>query len=233
MNNVILGAGEVANAIKANLIEKNVHMYDKGQWEQLSLKHRFLHVAIPYSDKFIQIVQDAKKVFNPEFVVIHSTVKPGTSKKLKAVYSPVIGRHAHGLGNQLKAFRKFFAGVAVDAAAVMAQFDITTGYWERGTDSLEYAKIMSTTRMYFDLYFQKQIQKDCGKNGYEFEDVYTKWTRNYNKGTTVEHPEWSRPVYSFMETDFPGGHCLRPNIHLFDNKITQILREYEESINAD
>jgi hypothetical protein len=228
MINAILGAGEVAQAVRESLIEENAHMFDAGQWEDLDLNYRFLHICIPYTPKFIQIVEDAKKVFKPKYICIHSTVKPGTSKILNTVYSPVVGRHANGLGNQLKVYNKLFAGE--DSMMVLAQFSIKCQLWTGSTDSLEYAKIMSTTRMYWDLYFQKIMQKDCKDNGYSFEDVYTRWTRNYNKGTTVKHPEWGRPVYDEMVEDLPGGHCLQPNIRLFENDVTAILRSYETEV---
>lgn len=54
-----------------------------------------MHICFPYSDDFIKSVQTYFDIYNPRFVIIHSSIKPGTTKKLvdsgmSVVHSPVI-----------------------------------------------------------------------------------------------------------------------------------------------
>jgi len=232
IDNVILGYGQVGQAILANMYEKP-KTYDVGQWENLEdTAINYLHICIPYTDKFLYIVEQAVKKFNPKIVVIHSTVKPGTTCMigLNVLYSPVLGRHADNFSENIKGYVKYFAGNENDYDEVKKQFNLKTEFWGINTSELEYAKVMSTTRMYWELYYQKIMQKDCEKYGYKFDDVYNRWTDNYNKGLVNDHPDWQRPNYDKMDTDTPGGHCLNSNIHLVDNDITKYLKAYEKGI---
>lgn len=47
-----------------------------------SVETMFLHICIPYSDKFVQNVLDLCKKFRPHIVVIHSTIRPYTNKNI-------------------------------------------------------------------------------------------------------------------------------------------------------
>ncbi len=232
MKNCILGNGQVAGVL-LDIIPSSI-AFDKREWEGLYSTGDncdCLHISIPYSDEFIKIVQQAKLIFNPDITIIHSTVKPGTSKQLSALYSPIIGRHGDGFTDSVLEYTKFIAGNRDEYLRILDEFpDCELRNWGPNTDELEYAKIMSTTRMYWDLVFQKEMQNDCKKYNYDFDMVYSRWTRNYNDGIKLEHNNWRRPIYDKMETDRPGGHCLRPNIHLVDNVITKTIKDWE---NAD
>ena len=54
-----------------------------------------MHIAIPYSDNFERIVKEYHKLYKPSLIIIHSTVKPGTTLLLNragisCVHSPAI-----------------------------------------------------------------------------------------------------------------------------------------------
>jgi len=190
ITNVILGYGEVGKAITASLYDKP-QIYDKGQWENIpDLTIKYLHICIPYTEDFGVIVDKAMGKFLPEVVIIHSTVKPGTTciTALNAIYSPVMGRHADVFEKNITRYVKYFAGDENLYDEVKKQFTLETQFWGINTSELEYAKVMSTTRMYWELYLQKIMQKDCAKYNYIFGDVYNRWTENYNKGISVDHP---------------------------------------------
>jgi hypothetical protein len=229
MKNYILGAGQIAKVLEKILCGE-VKCFDKGQWENDYYDCDFLHIAIPYTKRFVNIIENAERVFSPTTTVIHSTVAPGTTERLKAVYSPVLGRHDDDFENNVKMYRKFLAGPRNACESAKDQFKLTTEYWGDNTNELEYAKIMSTTRMYWDLLFMKEMQKDCEKLGYDFIQAYNRWTDNYNAGIRNNHPKWERPIYTQMESNFPGGHCLRPNIHLVDNTITNTIKAWEKDL---
>lgn len=227
--NCILGAGQVANTLKNNIHEP-VKLFNKGEWENKNIECDFLHIAIPYTKEFINIIENAKKVFNADIIIIHSTVEPGTSKIFNCLYSPVLGRHDDDFSNNVKLYRKFIAGNVNDYKKIFDQFNLKCEYWGNNTTELEYAKIMSTTKMYWDLMFNKILDKDCQKNNFNYQNVYYRWTDNYNAGIRNNHPAWERSIYEKMETEKPGGHCLKPNIHLVNNDITKIIKAWEKGI---
>lgn len=231
MNNIILGNGEVASAITSNL-DGDIAIYDKGQWEDKdNINCNILHITIPFSNEFVKIVSNAQLVFLPDITVIHSTVKPGISDKIEnCLYSPVLGRHADAFAQNIKMYIKFFAGDEKEYEKIKDVFKVRTEYWGYNKAELEYTKIMSTTMMYWYLVFNKELEKDCKKNGYDYINVYYRWLENYNHGIGEEHPNWKRPIYEKMVGDIPGGHCLSPNIQLVENDITRYLTAYERGI---
>jgi len=226
MINVILGNGQVANAIKPHI--KNAITFDQGEWEKLPQQEdtAILHIAIPYSDQFSTIVCDAMNVFNPRHIIIHSTVKPGTSRSLGAAYSPVLGRHANNFKKDVLRYKKLISGSneAYEAFKRSSKFKID--YVSDNTDELEFAKVMSTGYMYWNLLYEKMIFKECNDRGYKFNNVYKKFNKNYNEGVKSD---WTRPIYTHNDDPVPGGHCLPNNIYLDDNFINAILKEWQEN----
>ena len=79
-----------------------------------SLPTSFLHVAIPVNSKFESSIINLYKKFNPECIVIHSTISPGTTQKLQnklsipLIYSATRGVHKRML-KDLKRYTKFFS----------------------------------------------------------------------------------------------------------------------------
>lgn len=233
--NVILGNGQIANVISQVLNDQKFKIYDKGQWENLGVYPEcdVFHVTIPYTGLFLDIINQAANLFQPHLLIVHSTVAPGTTEQIMTgnkLYSPVLGRHGDGFLRSVKSYMKFVAGDRRFFGIVEKIFDINVSYWGENIAELEYAKVMSTNRMYWELLFNKIIEKDCEKNNYSFEKVNNKWTENYNLGISTLNPKLQRAIYERMETDTPGGHCLRPNINLVDNAITRYLKAYEEGI---
>jgi hypothetical protein len=228
--NIILGIGEVAQALNGNL-ESDQIMYDKSEWEHLSPREvEFLHICIPYSNEFIEIVQNAQEIFITEHTIIHSTVRPGTSDKINNChYSPILGRHSDDFEENMGYYTKPMAGPKNDTFdKFQSEYKREVSWWGSNTDSLEFAKVMSTSYMYWCLVYEKLIHAECKKHGYDFNDVYTKWNMEYNAGIEQLHPSWQRPVYDHVDSHTPGGHCLSANIYLDDSFISKFLREWDE-----
>ena len=117
-HDIIVGMGEIGSTIFKLLeggLSKNLTGIDQDPAKNKSVGVELvqpvdnscvdvLHVCIPYVNTgFIQTVLAYSKQFSPKEIVIHSTVKPGTTldiqKKLEipVVYSPVRGIHALSL----------------------------------------------------------------------------------------------------------------------------------------
>ena len=75
---------------------------------------RFLHIAIPVNKNFISNVIQLYKKFQPECIVIHSTISPGTTEQIqKKLQIPIIFSATRGVHKRmlqdLKRYVKFFA----------------------------------------------------------------------------------------------------------------------------
>ena len=76
---------------------------------------KFIHICIPFNSKFIKNIQSLTKKFSPRGIVIHSTISPGTTKKIQTkikntpiIYSATRGLHKRMLSD-LKKYSKFFS----------------------------------------------------------------------------------------------------------------------------
>ena len=119
---VVVGIGEVGKPILKSLSKGNIvvgfdidpNLMDKKKFERhKNLKTSFLHIAIPVTSKFINNILDLHKKFLPECIVIHSTIKPGTTEELQRklsipiIYSATRGVHKR-MAYDLKRYTKFF-----------------------------------------------------------------------------------------------------------------------------
>ena len=88
---IVAGIGEIGKPILKLLSKNNVtvgfdlnsNLMDQRKFERYKkLPTSFLHITIPVTNRFINNVLKLEKKFNPECIVIHSTIKPGTTKIL-------------------------------------------------------------------------------------------------------------------------------------------------------
>ena len=120
---IVAGLGEIGNPIlKLLSIHQQVIGFDKDKKLMNKLKYKkfqdvstsFLHIAIPVTKNFDSNVIKLYKKFNPECIVIHSTISPGTTLRLQSnipipiIYSATRGIHKRML-KDLKRYTKFFA----------------------------------------------------------------------------------------------------------------------------
>ena len=91
---VVAGLGEIGTPILKILRKEYVAVgYDINKKlmnqelfkKQIDLHTSFLHIAIPFTQKFDKSVKDLVKKFQPDCVVIHSTISPGTTIDRKSV----------------------------------------------------------------------------------------------------------------------------------------------------
>ena len=101
----IIGYGEIGKAVSK--FYENPKIKDLDRDDNLTGVN-VLHICIPWSDKFVNIVKAEIKKINPRITIIHSTVVPGTVKKIggMVVHSPVRGVHPK-LYEGIKTFVKY------------------------------------------------------------------------------------------------------------------------------
>jgi hypothetical protein len=223
MNNLIgiLGYGEIGSSLeKCYLGTKYIVKSKDLTFDEGIVNSYILHICIPYSDTFIETVVKEIKLNNPTAVFIHSTVIPGTSKKIyeqvniPIVYTPVRGVHPN-LYQGIKTFIKYFS--------VLGEFDPYTHFKEldiksesyANTESLELAKLLCTTYYGLAIAWHGEVNKICNKFNLSFEDVSTRWNSTYNDGyTKLGMSNVVRPVLYPPKNNKIGGHCVIPNTEL-------------------
>lgn len=225
-SSVIIGAGEIGKSLFHALnIYYNVYLLDK-EWSVADHEIGVLHITFPYSEEFVSEVKRYQQLFNPEITVIHSTVKPGTSRELGAVHSPVIGIHPH-LQESLTTFTKFLGGARAHEVADYFRRAGMKVYLFDSQETTELMKILDTSFYGMCVEYTKDVKVQCERYGVPFE-AWTLWTQNYNRGyEELGYPEFTRPnLVPIMKKI--GGHCVLPNTNLLDTKFTKILRDLNE-----
>lgn len=173
---------------------------------------RILHLCFPFGASFVSAASHYVSLYQPEVVVVNSTVIPGTTRAIQqetgtpAVYSPVRGKHTR-MAQELRRYRKFIAGTSPEAlAAVEAHFAAAgmTTQQMPSFESLELAKLLETS--YFG--------------------VLVAWAQEMDRfAASVDADYWETsaffeeigflPPVSF-EPGYIGGHCVMPNLELLE-----------------
>jgi hypothetical protein len=180
-----------------------------------------MHVCIPFSapEQFLADVRFYMKKYVSRYVVVYSTVLPGTCASLgeNVVHSPVEGRHP----DLLDGFRTFKRIVAGKAYKPIADF-----YSDKGLYVVTYpdarvselGKMLSTTRYGINILFAAEQEKLCRDMGLRYEDVVIAYQRMYNEGYRLLHEDrFVQPLLN-PPGEKIGGHCVVPNAKL----LTQI-----------
>ena len=226
----ILGFGEIGSSFAK--FYKNPKIKDIKRNDGL-IGVEILHVCIPYNKNFLEIVKREIKEINPKLVIIHSTVAPGTTKKLSdifggiVVHSPMRGTHPN-LFKGMKTFVKYI-GADNKKAGLMAQkhinsLGIKTKLFFPSTTT-ELGKILDTTYYGVCIAWHKEMKKICNKFDVDFEHAVTDFNKTYNEGyTKLGKKNVIRPVL-FVDDKPIGGHCVVLN--------AKILNKYYKSKGID
>lgn len=217
-NHLVIGTGEIGTAV-AKIFEADG--IDKGQTADQK-SYKFIHICIPFSEVFIDIVKDYQELYSPDYTIIHSTVKPGTSKQLNSVHSPVIGIHPH-LEEGIRTFTKFLGGEnASEVADEFRRAGLKVYIFDK-SETTEIMKILDTTFYGVCIDYTKEVKKVCWEHEIPFE-AWGLWTNNYNEGyNKLGHPEYVRPNLVPIMTPIKG-HCVMPNLELLETKYSKFLK---------
>lgn len=223
---LVVGFGEVGKGLQA-VIGGAIH--DPGKKKFFDGMCDFMHITIPYSNKFEDIVKDYKKKFKPLVTVIHSTVPVGTSDRLDACHSPIRGVHPNMVSG-IKTFVKYVAGSK--AEMVESEFkkkNMQVVRLKSARDS-EAGKLWSTTQYGLFIMMNKVVKKWCEENDVNFDVVYKGFNETYNEGYEKLGMGYvRRPVLHYMEGKI-GGHCVMPNAEILDDPLAEYLTEYNKML---
>tara|TARA_B100001750_G_scaffold240033_1_gene249057 strand:- start:783 stop:1535 length:753 start_codon:yes stop_codon:yes gene_type:complete len=239
---VVVGIGEIGKPIlkllsKNNTVvgfDLNPDLVDQKKIERYKkLQTSFLHIAIPVTDKFINNVLKLNKKFKPECIVIHSTIKPGTTKTLQkklsipVIYSATRGVHKRMI-RDLKRYTKFFA-ISTNAprykwassrfTKLMKECGIKTKKMSK-PETLELAKIICDTSYLGWLVNYAQLSNIIAiKHGVNYDEMWS-------FSDEIHRFLGNRPK---MFPSFIGGHCVIPNIDLLHNQTLTLIKKLNNS----
>jgi len=239
---VVAGLGEIgypllqlvsksSPAVGFDLNKKLVNKKKLKQFEKIDTS--FLHICIPFNDKFITNVKSLFKRFKPECIVIHSTVRPYATKNIQKkfsipiIYSPTRGVHKRMLYDQ-KRYTKFFAVEPDAPKSKWASFTYSKMMKKCGikikkmskTLTLELAKIVVDTSYYGWLITYAQLSNMIAiKNKVNYDEMWS-------YADEIHKILGNRPK---MFPGFIGGHCVIPNLDLISDRTLNLIKE----INSD
>ena len=230
--NVVAGLGEIGLPIlkllskTQTIIGFDINpelMNQKKYGECKKLDTIFLHICIPFTNKFQSNVKKLYKKFSPKCIVIHSTISPTTTNKLQSdlkipiIFSATRGVHKRML-RDLKRYTKFFAieknapKVTWASSQFVRQMKKSGVKTKKMSDplTLELAKIIVDTSYYGWLINYAQMSKIIAvKHGIDYDEMWS----------------FSDEIHKFlgnrpkMFPGFIGGHCVIPNLSLIDEKL--------------
>jgi len=242
-NILLIGMGEIGSSIKKlydSYSEYKVYYLDvKIENEQNIPKSiEVMHINIPYSEKFIEIVSDYIEKYNPNLTIINSTVKIGTTKQIrkftnkKVIHSPVMGVHPY-LTESMRTFIKIIGGETLKESLLASEHFESIGVksliYRTSSDS-EAAKLLDTTYYMYNIFFNKKVWKLCKENNLNFDDVYTTTNEIYNDGyEKMGMKHVCRPILKYIKGRILG-HCLEPNALLLEDKfpLCKLLLSWNE-----
>jgi len=224
---VVAGLGEIGSPILAIISKKtlvvgfdiNQKLMNKKKFAQnKNLETSFLHICIPYTKNFQKNIIPLNKKFQPDCIVIHSTISPYATellqKKLKVpiIYSATRGIHKR-MEKDINRYTKFFSiySWAPNSKWAIKSFSSImkkTGIKTKKMSSplvLELAKIVVDTSYYGWLINYAQLSNMIAiKNKVNYDEMWS-FSDEIHKNLG------NRPK---MYPGFIGGHCVIPNLEL-------------------
>ena len=238
MTDIILGMGEVGETLFDLLVERNFDCIgidvDDSKCKNYSKNSiienpEYLHVCLPGElAEFENITSNwISKLEGLKVVLVHSTVKPGTTKniqeksKVPVLFSPVRGVHKRFL-EDIKKYTKFISSddkqidpeIKSDLEKRFQKVD-----WMSTTKTAELAKILVDTTYYGWLINYAQITKMiCEKEGVDFDEMW-------KFADEIHENLGNRPK---MYPVIIGGHCVIPNLSLAKYENLDLIKKIND-----
>ena len=177
-----------------------------------------LHVCIPWSDRFGEIVKQEVQEIQPKLVIIHSTVAPGTTKEIGkiAVHSPVRGMHPQ-LFEGIKTFVKYIGADEKETGKLAQEHLEGIGIQTELLSSsavTEIGKLLDTTYYGLCIAWHGEMKEICDQFGVDFEEAVSNFNKTYNEGyQKLKMKNVVRPVL-YPPKGSIGGTCVIPNAEI-------------------
>ena len=232
MNSLVIGMGEIGSALHSVLNKAypgTVGSYDLKEMALHPTQSRIdiMHICIPYSDRFEDIVKDYVVRYLPKYIVIHSSVPVGTTKKFGVGYfhSPVRGVHPD-MEKGILTYTKYLSyNQGIHNAELIAEYfedaeiDVKV---VSNTDTTELMKLLELSRYGTYIAFAKEQEQICKAFELSYDQVVTEYEKSRNDGmVNLNHPELCQPIlYPFEH--YVGGHCTVEDMELLLKQVNDV-----------
>jgi len=221
MTVLVIGLGEVGMALYEIIKESNEYeVYGLDLTislnQQIPSKIDIMHICYPYINNiFVKSVIQYVGLYNPELLIINSTIKPRTISEIskrcqcKIAFSPFFGTHRgkEYFKNEIKYYGKFVGGIDEESTKLTMEHFNKISIFTIGTKSpleAEIIKLYCTTYYGMIVALSQEFQRFSRSMGADFEEVV--------KGISYLHSKAFNkpPAYP----DAIGGHCVLPNMDI-------------------
>lgn len=244
----ILGYGEVGQAIGKFYEDPRLRERFGGQAKIKDLTRddglagaKILHVCIPFDRNFMEIAKKEIEAIRPKLVIVHSTVAPGTTKKLQdilgrepmIVHSPIRGVHPH-LYEGIKTFVKYIGADNPEAGELaknhLESLGIKTKVFQPSVVT-ELGKLFDTSYYGLCIAWHGEMKEICDRYGVDFEAAATDFNKTYNEGyKNLKMDHVARPVL-YHPSGCIGGHCIIKNAKIlrrnYKSKALDLILKYK------
>lgn len=221
---IVIGLGEVGRPILRLL--QTAYGLDEAWGKDFppalhTYKFRFMHICFPQSPDFVQQLRDYIKEYDPEYIIIHSTLSPGMttfldgefSSKIESMirpgipvifYSPVRGNIRDGMVWSLQKYTKYVAGFGIDGTDITMVLQHLEGAnfkvkYVEDPEALECAKIWDLAWYGLNIAFYQEMERTLSETAVDV-------TREFI-GSTPEESEGKAPR-TLLYGGHIGGHCV-------------------------
>jgi len=234
---VIIGGGEVGYTLYSIMKSEveNVSVLDTDPKKQinsdLKLPVDLLHICIPCSQDFVNIVEGYDQKFNPTVIILHTTMTVGTSElmqgmtKTPVITSPVRGVHDNFVADMLL-YPKWIAFNGVENQMIKdkinKRFDDMNIHlkWKDNGRICEMAKLYcDTTYRGWMIAYRFMVDEICRDP-----DIW-------EYAQEIHDHRGDRPVMYSDGKNKIGGHCIIPNLNLLipdylSTHIRRVIKRY-------
>lgn len=238
----ILGYGEVGQAVAKLYKFPHLRQGFGGQARIKDLNRddglkgvEILHICLPWSKKFVKTAKKEIKKIKPKIAIIHSTVAPGTIKRIggMVVHSPIRGVHPY-LFKGIKTFVKYIGADNKKAGNLAKKHLESLGIKTKvfmPSITTEIGKLLDTPYYGLCIAWHGEMKKICDKAGVDFNEAVADFNKTYNQGyIKLGKKNVIRPVLYPPKRGI-GGHCIIPNAKMLKkyhrSKAIDLILKYE------
>ena len=235
---IVLGLGEIGVPIYKMLAKaygvEDVRGWDSGFYPDVSLgisramegqTFKFMHICYPQLPGFIESVKEYNAQYEPEHIIVHSTVSPGILEALQVAlrfidaqgalihYSPVRGNLRDGMEECLEGYTKYIGSAyhregASLSVMLSARLKEAGSHLEgagftvkqvNGIEGLVWAKLLDLAWYGLNIAFYQELERITGDNFYEI-------VKDFITSTPLESDGKARRELFYG--GFIGGHCV-------------------------
>jgi UDP-N-acetyl-D-mannosaminuronate dehydrogenase len=140
-----------------------------------------LHICYPFEiDRFVDVTAEYVRRLHPALTILHSSVPPGTTKKVqeeignaRLAYSPVRGNHPR-MESDLMRYRKFVAATCQESLQAAMQHLSRAGFHTTAFPTVELAelaKLLETSYLGVLMAWAQDMKRIAAQYGGDFNDL--------------------------------------------------------------